>query len=87
MFFPLPIIDRLTQQGISFDISGRPKSIYSIWNKMQTKGVPFEEIYDLFAIRLVFDPVPDIPEKINAGIFTPLSPTFIRPSLTGLGTG
>jgi GTP pyrophosphokinase len=61
--FSLPIIDRLTQQGISFDISGRPKSIYSIWNKMQTKGVPFEEIYDLFAIRLVFDPVPDIPEK------------------------
>lgn len=61
--FSLPIIDKLTEQGIHFDISGRPKSIYSIWNKMQNKGISFEEIYDLFAIRLVFDPVPDLPEK------------------------
>jgi GTP pyrophosphokinase len=61
--FALPIIEKLTAQNISFDISGRPKSIYSIWNKMQTKGVGFEEIYDLFAIRLVFDPLPDQQEK------------------------
>lgn len=61
--FSLPIIEKLTEQNISFDISGRPKSIYSIWNKMQTKGVTFEEIYDLFAIRLIFDPVADVPEK------------------------
>ncbi|MBN1181434.1 MAG: bifunctional (p)ppGpp synthetase/guanosine-3',5'-bis(diphosphate) 3'-pyrophosphohydrolase [Bacteroidales bacterium] len=61
--FSLPIIEKLNRQKIKFDISGRPKSIYSIWHKMQTKHVPFEEIYDLFAIRIVFTPREDIPEK------------------------
>ena len=46
-----------------FDISGRPKSIFSIWKKMQAKNVPFEEIYDVLAVRIVFEPVPGIPEK------------------------
>jgi len=45
------------------DISGRSKSIFSIWNKMQQKNVSFEEIFDILAIRIVFDPLPDIPEK------------------------
>ncbi len=61
--FSLPIIDKLEKNNIRFDISGRPKSIYSIWNKMQQKNVTFEEIFDLLAIRIVFDPVPGIPEK------------------------
>ncbi len=61
--FTLPIIARLTEAGIKFSVSGRPKSIYSIWNKMQSKNVPFDEVYDLFAIRIVFEPRPDIPEK------------------------
>ncbi|HYX07425.1 MAG TPA: bifunctional (p)ppGpp synthetase/guanosine-3',5'-bis(diphosphate) 3'-pyrophosphohydrolase [Bacteroidales bacterium] len=61
--FSLPIIEKLESYNIDFDISGRPKSIYSIWNKMQTKNISFEEIYDLFAIRIVFTAVPDIPEK------------------------
>lgn len=61
--FSLPIIDKLQKNGISFDISGRSKSIYSIWNKMQQKNVSFEEIFDILAIRIVFDPLPDIPEK------------------------
>ena len=61
--FSLPIIDKLEKNHITFDISGRPKSIYSIWNKMQQKNVTFEEIFDLLAIRIVFDPVHDIPEK------------------------
>ena len=51
-----PIKDKLEQQGISYEITGRSKSIYSIWNKIQTKHIPFEEIYDLFAIRIIFDP-------------------------------
>lgn len=63
--FSMPIIDKLMHEEILFDISGRPKSIYSIWNKMQTKNVPFEEIYDLFAIRIIFDPKPDVPEKLQ----------------------
>ncbi len=61
--FSLPIIDKLETNHITFDISGRPKSIYSIWNKMQQKNVTFEEIFDLLAIRIVFDPMTDIPEK------------------------
>jgi len=61
--FALPLIDRLENMGYQFDITGRPKSIYSIWNKMQVKNVPFEEVYDLLAIRIVFDSLPDIQEK------------------------
>lgn len=61
--FNAPIIERLKESGIDFEISGRVKSIYSIWSKMQRKQIPFEEIYDLFAIRIVFQPSPLIPEK------------------------
>lgn len=61
--FTLPIINKLTEEGIKFNVTGRPKSIYSIWNKMQVKSVPFEEIYDIFAIRIIFEPDPNIPEK------------------------
>lgn len=61
--FNHPIIERLQESGIDFEISGRVKSAYSIWSKMQRKQIPFEEIYDLFAIRIVFQPSPLIPEK------------------------
>jgi GTP pyrophosphokinase len=61
--FSLPIIDALETMGFTFNISGRPKSIYSIWQKMHQKKVSFEEIYDIFAIRIVFEPKADIPEK------------------------
>jgi guanosine-3',5'-bis(diphosphate) 3'-pyrophosphohydrolase len=61
--FSLPIIEKLTESGLQYDISGRPKSIFSIWKKMQAKNVPFEEIYDVLAVRIVFEPVPSIPEK------------------------
>ncbi|HQG63948.1 MAG TPA: HD domain-containing protein, partial [Bacteroidales bacterium] len=54
--FSLPIIDKLSKAGLKFDISSRPKSVFSIWKKMQAKNVPFEEIYDVLAIRIVFDP-------------------------------
>ena len=61
--FALPIIDKLTKEGMQFDISGRPKSIFSIWKKMQAKNVSFEEIYDVLAVRIVFDPMPGVQEK------------------------
>ncbi|MDX9768726.1 MAG: RelA/SpoT family protein [Tenuifilaceae bacterium] len=61
--FSLPIIQKLEENNIDFDISGRPKSIYSIWKKIQTKNVAFEDIYDLLAIRIIFNPYPHIPEK------------------------
>jgi len=50
-----PINDILKEQGFKFKIFGRPKSIFSIYNKIKNKGVVFEEIYDLFAIRIVVD--------------------------------
>lgn len=52
--FSLPVISKLARYGLDFDISGRTKSIYSIWHKMNVKGVPFEEVYDIFAVRIVF---------------------------------
>jgi GTP pyrophosphokinase len=61
--FSKPIKEQLERNNIGYDISGRYKSIYSIWHKMQTKNIPFEEVYDLMAIRIVFDPLPAIPEK------------------------
>lgn len=53
--FTLPLKELLTEKGFDFDIAGRPKSIAAIWQKMQKKEVPFEEIYDLFAIRIVIN--------------------------------
>ena len=61
--FSLPIIEELNNNNIIFDISGRFKSIYSIWKKMQTKNVPFEEVYDLLAVRIVFEPGPEMSER------------------------
>ncbi|MGE5348444.1 MAG: RelA/SpoT family protein [Actinomycetota bacterium] len=61
--FSLPIIEALNNNNIIFDISGRFKSIYSIWKKMQSKSVPFEEVYDLLAVRIVFEPGPEMSER------------------------
>ena len=61
--FIKPIRTRLQESNVDFKIEGRVKSAYSIWSKMQRKQIPFEEIYDLFAIRIVFQPSPISPEK------------------------
>ena len=53
--FSLPIINSLSDKKFDFEISGRPKSPYSIARKMKTKNVPFEEVYDVFAIRIVLN--------------------------------
>lgn len=53
--FIKPIKEELVKAGFKFDIYGRPKSINSIWNKIKTKHVIFEEVYDLFAIRIILD--------------------------------
>ncbi len=53
--FIAPIEDKLDERGFRCDIKGRPKSIHSIYNKMQHQGVEFNEVYDLFAIRIVLD--------------------------------
>ncbi len=61
--FITPIEQNLQDEKIKFSISGRLKSVYSIWNKMQSKGVSFDEVYDLLAIRIVFKPKKSLSEK------------------------
>ena len=51
--FIKPIKEKLDKTGFDFEIYGRPKSIHSIWNKIKKKGVSFEEVYDLFAVRIL----------------------------------
>ncbi|MEO8109301.1 MAG: bifunctional (p)ppGpp synthetase/guanosine-3',5'-bis(diphosphate) 3'-pyrophosphohydrolase [Ginsengibacter sp.] len=57
--FIRPIKEKLQQANFNFEIYGRPKSIHSIWNKMKKKGVSFEEVYDLFAIRVILNSPPE----------------------------
>ena len=61
--FSAPIVAALNRDNFNYEISGRVKSVYSIWSKMQRKQIPFEEIYDLFAVRIVFKPLPFPSEK------------------------
>jgi GTP diphosphokinase / guanosine-3',5'-bis(diphosphate) 3'-diphosphatase len=87
--FAKPIQEKLYAEKFDFTISGRPKSIYSIWNKMQAKNITFDEIYDLLAIRIVFKPKEGISEKrqcfdilsLITDIYTP-KPDRIRDWIT-----
>ncbi len=53
--FSAPITKKLTELGLDFEAKARVKSVYSIWNKMETKHIPFEEVYDLYAMRIIFE--------------------------------
>src|SRR5690348_6389473 len=57
--FIKPIKEQLQHAHFNFEIYGRPKSIHSIWNKMKKKGVSFDEVYDLFAVRIILDSPPE----------------------------
>src|SRR5687768_1222643 len=57
--FIRPIKEKLEKSNFKFEIYGRPKSIHSIWDKMKKKGVAFEEVYDLFAIRVILNIPPE----------------------------
>jgi len=54
--FTSPIRDALDRMGVKYTLKARVKSPYSIWNKMQTKHVSFEEIYDILAVRIIYSP-------------------------------
>ncbi len=76
--FSLPIINKLNESGLNFEITGRPKSIFSIWTKMQSKNVPFEEVYDVLAVRIIFDPLPGIPEKTTCwSIYSAITDSYL----------
>ncbi|MDR1116465.1 MAG: RelA/SpoT family protein [Tannerella sp.] len=61
--FARPVRKRLQELDLTYEMKARVKSAYSIWNKMSTKSVPFEDIYDIFAIRIIFRPTGDVDEK------------------------
>ncbi len=74
-----PIKEILQEQGFKFKILGRPKSVFSIYNKIKGKGVAFEEIYDLFAIRIVID-TPFELEKTDCWRIYSIITDFYHPS-------
>lgn len=75
-----PLRERLDARGYKYDIKARTKSIYSIWRKMQNKGVQFEEIYDIIAARVVFEPMEGMQEKTQCwDIYSVLTDLF-RPN-------
>nr|HPR32499.1 HD domain-containing protein [Prolixibacteraceae bacterium] len=57
--FVKPIESKLSARGLRFEMKARTKSIYSIWNKMRKQRIGFEEVYDLFAIRIILDSAPE----------------------------
>ena len=61
--FAVPVVKSLDKMGIDYEMRARVKSVYSIWNKMQTKGIEFNEVYDLFAVRIIFELQPGMDEK------------------------
>lgn len=77
--FVQPIKDSLDKEGYNFEIKARTKSIASIWRKMTTKGVPFEEVFDLFAIRIIVNTEQDR-EKSDCWRIYSIVTDFYQPS-------
>ncbi len=74
--FIKPLKDELEKRGFAFEIHGRPKSIFSIYNKIKNKGVPFEEIYDLFAIRIILKSPPDKEKSDCWGVYSAITDIY-----------
>ncbi|MEQ8361212.1 MAG: RelA/SpoT family protein [Cytophagales bacterium] len=77
--FIKPIKSVLNKENIEFEIKGRPKSIHSIYNKMKKQNIPFEEVYDLFAVRIIID-VPEDKEKAACWHVYSLVTDFYKPN-------
>ncbi|NNC96040.1 MAG: bifunctional (p)ppGpp synthetase/guanosine-3',5'-bis(diphosphate) 3'-pyrophosphohydrolase [Chitinophagales bacterium] len=72
---PLKVI--LEQKKINYEILGRPKSIFSIWNKMKKKNVEFEQVYDLFAIRIIVDVEKDQEKSVCWDVYSSVTDVYI----------
>ena len=77
--FTQPIREALLREGYNFKIKVRTKSISSIWRKMQKKGIPFEEVYDIFAIRIILDTPVEL-EKSDSWRIYSIVTDFYQPS-------
>ena len=74
--FIKPLKEELEKRDFVFDIYGRPKSIFSIYNKVKNKGVPFEEIYDLFAIRIILKSPPEKEKSDCWGVYSAITDIY-----------
>ena len=61
--FSAPLRTKFEEMGLTYEMRARVKSTYSIWNKIQSKGIVFEDIYDIFAVRIIFEPQEGVDEK------------------------
>jgi GTP pyrophosphokinase len=77
--FIRPLKEELDRRGFDCDIYGRPKSIYSIYNKIKNKHVPFEEIFDLFAIRIILRSKPDMEKSDCWSVYSTITDIY-KPS-------
>ena len=77
--FTAPIREALLREGYVFKVKARTKSIPSIWKKMKTKGIPFDEVYDVFAIRIILE-TPQELEKPDCWRVYSIVTDFYQPS-------
>ena len=72
-----PIVERLDRQGIVYHIKSRTKSIYSIWTKMHRQRVPFEGVYDIFALRIIIDCPPEREKQLCWTVYSIVSDCYV----------
>ncbi|WP_027003732.1 RelA/SpoT family protein [Hugenholtzia roseola] len=82
--FNKPIIEALDRLGLKYDIKSRLKAVSSIWNKMQKQKVPFEEVFDLFAIRIIIDTSEGDDEKAACWRVYSIVTDFYQPNVSRL---
>ncbi|MCE2963649.1 MAG: RelA/SpoT family protein [Chitinophagales bacterium] len=78
--FIQPIEEKLNKLGYKFKIYGRPKSIYSIWNKIHKKDVPFEEVFDLLAVRIILEVPLDKEKQECWNVYSIITESYIPSS-------
>ena len=75
--FLVPIEEKLKAvPGLSYHIKGRTKSVYSIWNKMRKQGVPFEGVYDIFALRVIIDCERELEKQLCWTVYSVVSDCY-----------
>ncbi len=77
--FVEPLNARITELGYKFTLSARVKSVYSIWKKMVARNIPFEDVYDILAVRIVFEPKDTLSEKDQCWILYSTITEFYKP--------
>ena len=77
--FTAPIREKLDQSGLKYEIKARIKTPYSVWNKMQTKHIEFDEIYDILAVRIIFEVTEGMDETAECFKIYNIASTIYKP--------